>query len=242
MKKSILFILIPLITLNVKAQNDRSAGIAAAAMGIAALGAGIAAKEKMEEMAELAAAQYLLSQDLEGRNFHLQLLDMDAEKGSSDSYAGITSFTLTVNNTIGGTQFKMNGEKFIMLFLKLSNTVNEYGTRVNMNQWLVLNFDEWLDIFSEYVMLASFQKDKENLKKILSTSKLVSEGIKQDKKVVIQFFNLNGDTYIAKKYNNRFKLVYNENSMGFYMIESGDLVLLGRKDMARIQDFFLSKF
>jgi hypothetical protein len=241
MKKIIVFILIALISFDAKAQNDNSAGIAAAALGLAALGAGIGAKEKMEEMAELAAAQYLLSQDLEGRNFYLKLLDLDAEKGSSDSYAGITTFTLTVNNTIGGAEFKRDGEKYVMLYLKLSDKINEYGTRVNMNQWLVLNFDNWLDIFSEYVMLASFQKDKENLKTILRTSKLVAEGIKQDKRVVISFFNLNGDTYIAKKYNDQFKIVYNEKSMGFYSIQSGDLVLLGRKDMARIQDFFLSK-
>lgn len=242
MKKAIVFLLITFISFNTQAQNDKSAGIATAAMGLAALGAGIVIKDKMEESAELAAAQYLLSQDLEGRNFYLKLLDLDAEKGSSDSYAGITTFTLTVNNTIGGTEFRMDGEKYVMLYLKLADAINEYGTPVDMNKWLVLNFDDWLDIFSEYVMLASFQKDKENLKTVLSTSKLVSRGIVQDNSVVVRFFKLNGDTYIAKKYNDQFKLVYNEKSMGFYSIQSGDLVLLGIKDMARIQDFFLSKY
>lgn len=238
MKKTTIIILITLISFKSNAQNDRSAGIAAAAMGIAALGAGIAAKEKMEEMAELAAAQYLLSQNKEGTNFRIKLLDMDAEKASSDSYAGITTFTLTVNNTIGGVEFKPDGEKYIMLYLKLTRDVNEFGTLVDTNEWIILNFDEWLDIFSEYVMLASFQKDKENLKNILRTSSLVSEGIKQNKRVIIQFFNLDGDTYIAKKYNDDFKIVFNENSMGFFMIKSEDLVLLGRKDVRRIQDFF----
>ena len=238
MKKTTIIILITLISFKSNAQNDRSAGIAAAAMGIAALGAGIAAKEKMEEMAELAAAQYLLSQNKEGTNFRIKLLDIDAEKASSDSYAGITTFTLTVNNTIGGVEFKPDGEKYIMLYLKLTRDVNEFGTLVDTNEWIILNFDEWLDIFSEYVMLASFQKGKENLKNILRTSSLVSEGIKQNKRVIIQFFNLDGDTYIAKKYNDDFKIVFNENSMGFFMIKSEDLVLLGRKDVSRIQDFF----
>ena len=245
MKNIVLLALLMSITFNLKAQ-DKGGGVVAAAMGLAGIGAVIASKEKIKEMAELGAAQFLLRQDLEGTNFYLKLLDLDAEKGSSDSSAGITSFMLTTNNTIdggpayGGKKFKADGKKHIMLFLSLTGRVNEFGTMVNRDKWLFLGFDDWLDIFSEYVMLASFQKDKESVKKLLISSKLVSGGIEQDDKLVVPFFTLNGDTYISKDYDNEYKLIYNEKSLGLYVKDSRDLLLLGRKDMARIHEFFIA--
>jgi hypothetical protein len=242
MKKVAIFILTFILIAQGNAQNNRGAAAAAAIGGLALIGGGIALNEKMKEMAELTAAQYLLSHNLEGNNFHLKVLDMDAEKGSSESSAGIRTFTLRINNTIGmGESFEPRGKKYVMLYLSLNGGINDYGTRLDKDKWLVLDFDGWLDLFSEYVMLASFQDDKATLVSNLKTATLGSDGIKQNRKTVVPFFKVDGDTYISKNYDDNYKLVFNEKSMGFFVKDTEDLILLGRKDMTRIQEFFVEE-
>ena len=90
-------------------------------------------------------------------------------------------------------------------------------------------------------MLASFQDDKATLVSNLKTATLGSDGIKQNRKTVVPFFKVDGDTYISKNYDDNYKLVFNEKSMGFFVKGTEDLILLGRKDMTRIQEFFVEE-
>ena len=55
---------------------------------------------------------------------------------------------------------------------------------------------------------------------------------------VISFYDLGGDMYLTKDYNEDIKFVYNENSLGIYLKQTKDLVQMRRNSIIEINNFF----
>ena len=61
-----------------------------------------------------------------------------------------------------------------------------------------------------------------------------NKGLKFTNQLVLPFQALNGDTYFIKDYNEDFKIIYNERSMGLYIKEIGKLVQIKNKFVTEI--------
>ena len=239
------------MSFNGKSQN-RNAEVAA--MGVASLAmiaaSGWSMNERLKDIAELKAAEYLLSEGREGENFTLKVLDLNADSGAVNYNSGVITYTLTVNQKLAGVKYDVRGnsivsygggEKFVVMYINIHKRLNEFGTPLDEDFWLILNFDEWLDLLAEYVMMASWRKDKDTLKEILRDSKVSAKGVapKNGQKIPYQIIDAN--TFIPKDYNDQIKILFNEKSLGIYVKGSKDLVLLGSEYISRIQDFFIKE-
>lgn len=65
---------------------------------------------------------------------------------------------------------------------------------------------------------------------------LTADGLKYDRDLVVPFYNLGGDDYLIYDYNDSYKLVTNENSMGIYLKETEDFVLMSRNIINKVHE------
>ena len=247
--KSYIFLIITIIMpFNVQSQNGNAE---AAALGVASLAmiavGGLSMNERLKDLAELKAAEYLLSEGKEGENFCLEVLDLNADE-SVNYNTGVITYTLIINQKLAGVNYDVRGntivsygggEKFVVMYINVDKRLNEFGTPLNEDYWLILNFEEWLDLLAEYVIMASWQKDKDTLKEILKDSKISYKGIVPKNGQKIPYHIINENTYIPRDYNDEIKILFNEKSLGIYVKKSKDLVFLGSEYISRIQNFFI---
>jgi len=248
--KSYIFLFITIIMpFNAQSQNGNAE---AAALGVASLAmiavGGLSMNERLKDIAELKAAEYLLSEGKEGENFTLKVLDLNANSGAVNYHSGVITYTLTVNQKLAGVNYDVRGntivkygggDKFVVMYINIHKRLNEFGTPLDEDYWLILNFEEWLDLLAEYVIMASWQKDKNAIKEILRDAKVSSKGVAPKNGQKISYQIIDENTYIPKDYNDEIKILFNEKSLGIYVKKSKDLVLLGSEYISRIQDFFI---
>ncbi len=237
MKKSILLLTLAIFLFPkaVKAQDNSSAAIAAAATGLVAIGAGIAAIEDMKERAELTATQWVLANHPELSSFSLKTLDFDGKKLKDMSTCSVISFK--IQEFIPSDDIKLDGKKQVLLAFTSYGWINDYGIDFNKVDWHLVDKDEWMNMMVAYSKVSSKEKSESVLKEKLENGVIVNRGIKVKSRLEVPFFKLEGDMYLAVDYSSEMKLVYNERTLGIFLKKTGDLVQMRRGAVIDIHEF-----
>lgn len=225
--------------------NDGAAAAAGIALGIIA---GAIAYEEYKETLELAATEWFLENNTNVKNFRLKVLDLDGTKPKNLSPNSIITFEIQEfdpRRMPSGLNENSNlyGRKFILFAITSAGWVNEYGIDYKQLGWFLINQDEWLNMMKVYVQMASgYSGDEETLTNEIKSGKVVNKGLRKNTKLEISFYNLTGDMYLSQDYNDDFKIIYNENSLGIYLNETNDLIQISRNTMLDIHKYFFKKF
>jgi len=242
MKKILILILIGIYLMpqNLKAQNN-DAAIAGAAIGTL-VGAAIKI-QLLKEQVELEATQYVLNNFPEYDKFSLQTLDFDGKKLKDMSSTSVITFKMCEfefdvdKKTITKTPIIL-GDKMVLFAFTSHGWVNQNGVDISRIEWHLISADEWLNMMTAYVKVASEELDEVKIKKTLIEGKVVNKGVNAKKsKDDIDFYKIGGDMYLVTDYSDKFKFVYNERSFGMFLKETKDLVQIGRNDLIRIHKF-----
>lgn len=217
MKKIILFILITLISFNTKAQNND--GIVAAAALVGAIGAAVASMEYYKEQIELAAVEKVLDSYPDFVNFELSTLSLRGVKAKNISSVSLLTYDITNLD---------DNSKYVLFGFTSYGWINDYGVNFKEIIWELFSKDEWNKMMLNYVETAS--KEKLTLEEI-SQSKIVNSGVKSRGKFILKFDKIGGDVYYTSDYSNKFKIVFNERSLGLFIKETSELVQIRRSSI-----------
>ena len=200
MKKTIIIILatIFLMPKNNHAQNNDDAALAGAAIG-ALIGAAIKIQQ-LKEQVELHATQYILHNHQEYNQFELKTLDFDGKKIKDMSSTSVITFkmqTFDIDDRGKSTKTIM-GERMVLFAFTSYGWISDYGVVENKIKWYLISEDEWLNMMTAYVKVASKESDDKKIKSILKDGKVVNKGVNAKKsKDNIDFYKLKGDMYLV---------------------------------------------
>ena len=226
-----------LIPSNLKAQNNDNA--AAAAAGLFAIGAGIAAIEHLKEQLEQKAVENVLSAYPDLVDFELKTGSLKGTKQKDISNVGVVTFELRDLDA---------RSKYVLFAFLSSGWSNQQGVDFNKIKWKLFSTKEWNKLMQAYIKTAS--KIEISIEDVAS-SKIVNRGVQQNKKYIIEFSKIKGDVYYTSDYSDEFKIVFNERSLGLYLKQSnpdefrrggprGDLVQIRRNSIIRAHSFLNS--
>ena len=239
MKKTLIiaFAVLLLIPNNLKSQDDGAAA-AAVAVGLLAIGSGVAAVEQLKERMELKAVEEILFAYPDIKNFELKTSTLNGASMKDISDAGVVTYEI---NVIGGQR--------LVLFLFLSTGwSNQYGLDFNKVKWKLFDRKNWLDLMKAFVETAS--RKEVYFFEELTSSDITKRGLKNGKEYILEFDKMRGDIYYTMDYSDEFKVVFNEGTMGLYIKQTdvdnnefrrggvrGDLVQIRRKAITRAHNF-----
>jgi len=209
MKKIILILIIGCVIFpsNTKAQSDAAAG-AAILGGIVAIGAGIAGIEQFKEQLEHKAVEEILT-NYNMTNFKIKTSTLDGVSFKDVSSMGVVTYEIDNFD---------NQKKYILFSFSSSGWINENGV-VESIRWKLFNNEEWNNLMKVYIETAS---RKEVSIEDVGLFKIDTKGVRKDKKYVVFFKKLDGDTYLTNDYSDEFKVVFNEGRLGLYLKNTGD--------------------
>ena len=211
MKKLIIILIIGCVIFpsNAKAQNDAAAG-AALLGGIVAIGAGIEGIEQFKEQLEHKAVEEILTNH-NMTNFKIKTSTLDGVSFKDVSSMGVVTYEIDNFD---------NQEKYILFSFSNSGWFDENGNFETV-RWKLFDRDEWNNLMKVYIETAS---RKEISIEDVGLFKIDIKGVRKDKKYVIYFKKIDGDTYLTTDYSDEFKVVFNEGRLGLYLKNSGDNV------------------
>ena len=239
MKKLFTIALVILMLIPSKAKSQNNEGAAAAAAGLLAIGAGIAAIEQLKEQLEQKAVEEVLTAYPSLVNFELKTGSLKGTKMKDLSSVGIVTFEIKDLDS---------SEKFVLFAFLSNGWSNQFGVDYSKLKWKLFSRNEWNKLMQAYIKTAS--KIEISIDDVAS-SKIVNKGVQQDKKFIIEFSKIKGDVYYTSDYSDEFKIVFNERSLGLYLKESnpdefrrggprGDLVQIRRKSIIKAHSFLNS--
>lgn len=217
--------------------QSKGDGIVAAVAGIAAIGSAIAINAQMKEMAELKATEWLLTAHPEFSSFSLKTLDFDAKKAKDASNVSVVTYKIQLFTP--ADKPVLDGKRFILFAFLSDGWVNQYGLDFSKFMWHLVDQDEWLKMMTAYAKVSSSEKNDTTILETLYNGKIVNKGVKVGGKMMIPFYQLEGDMYVVTDYSEMMKLLYNEKSLGIYLKRTRNLVQIGRGDIIKIHDFLL---
>ena len=239
MKKLFTIALVILMLIPSKAKSQNNEGAAAAAAGLLAIGAGIAAIEQLKEQLEQKAVEEVLTAYPSLVNFELKTGSLKGTKMKDLSSVGIVTFEIKDLDS---------SEKFVLFAFLSNGWSNQFGVDYSKLKWKLFSRNEWNKLKQAYIKTAS--KIEISIDDVAS-SKIVNKGVQQNKKFIIEFSKIKGDVYYTSDYSDEFKIVFNERSLGLYLKESnpdefrrggprGDLVQIRRKSIIKAHSFLNS--
>ena len=239
MKKIFTIALVILMLIPSKAKSQNNEGAAAAAAGLLAIGAGIAAIEQLKEQLEQKAVEEVLTAYPSLVNFELKTGSLKGTKMKDLSSVGIVTFEIKDLDS---------SEKFVLFAFLSNGWSNQFGVDYSKLKWKLFSRNEWNKLMQAYIKTAS--KIEISIDDVAS-SKIVNKGVQQNKKFIIEFSKIKGDVYYTSDYSDEFKIVFNERSLGLYLKESnpdefrrggprGDLVQIRRKSIIKAHSFLNS--
>jgi hypothetical protein len=216
-------VLLLLFPKNIKAQDD---GVVAAAAGLLAIGGAVVAIQQIKESLELRAVEYILNKNPDLVEFELTTGSLNGTKLLDLSNVRVVTFELTNNNS---------KEKSILFAFTSNGWVNEYGVDFSKLIWKNFKKEEWNNLISKFVKMASgVEVPTENISKLAISSR----GLKREKftkylgktvdqsQYLIEFEKLGGDDYIVSDFSDEFKIIFNEKLLCLYLKKTLDLVQL----------------
>tara|TARA_Y100000385_G_scaffold269429_1_gene307458 strand:- start:352 stop:1095 length:744 start_codon:yes stop_codon:yes gene_type:complete len=209
------------------------------------------------ESYELGATEYFLEEHSEITDFSLKLLDDGVEKKNDLSGTNILAFGVVDNVNLKNLESGVYGKPYVILELTVGNYTNDYGTKTRKRKYVFLDRSKWIKILTQYCNIALIEMHQiknpykipdGNKKKVTSIWKLQfnNNGLtirsNDQYQNYLKFMKLGGDDYrvsdlqVDLEYD--FKLVYNEKSLGLYIMEESILFQLSRGSVNRIHSFF----
>ena len=184
MKKILITLIVVsfLLPKNIHAQDNDNAALAGAAIG-ALVGAAIKI-QLLKEQVELEATQYILNNYPEYSRFSLETLDFNGKKLKDMSSTSVITFKMSEFDINGdglsasSSKNTVLGKRMVLFAFTSHGWVNEYGLNVNRVQWHLISTDEWLNMMTAYVKVASNEKDEIKIKNALREGKVVNKGVK----------------------------------------------------------------
>ena len=239
MKKLFTLTLIGALLFPSIAKSQNNDGAAAAAAGILAIGAGIAAVEQLKEQLEQKAVEEVLTAYPNLINFELKTGSLKGTKMKDLSSVGIVTFEIKDIDT---------SNKYVLFAFLSNGWSNQFGVDYSKLKWKLFSKNEWNKLMQAYIKTAS--KIEISVEDVAS-SKIVNKGVQQNKKFIIEFSKIKGDVYYTSDYSEEFKIVFNERSLGLYLKQSnpdefrrggprGDLVQIRRNSIIRAHSFLNS--
>jgi len=240
MKKllTLLIIISVIYPKKVEAQ-DSGAAIAAAAVGVLAIGVGIAAVKQMEERAELTATEWMLANQPEMSSFSLKTLDFDGKKLKDMSSVSVILFNIQEFESMDKP--KLDGKKQVLFGFTSHGWISEQGINFDKVKWMLIDSSEWLKMMTSYVKVASGEVNDKLINDALIAGKIVNKGVSGKGDQNIPFYKLDGDMYVVTDYSDEMKFIYNEKSLGIFLKETKNLVQIGRSEIIDIHDFFFDE-
>jgi hypothetical protein len=212
------------------AQNDNAVIAGAAAL---AIGGAIANIEKQKEQYELKATQHVLS-SYDFNDFDLKIASLnDGVKLKDISDISIYCFKIRDNVT---------KKRYVLFGFISSNWVNENGIGYSKLKWELFDTQKWATMIAQYLKVAS-GKDDINPIDVLSWEitntdvKTISSRTSSGKKTVFKFEKISGDRYLVADFSDKFKVLYNEKSLGLFVKETEDLVQMRRSTVQDVHSF-----
>tara|TARA_Y100000739_G_scaffold57124_1_gene46834 strand:- start:87 stop:809 length:723 start_codon:yes stop_codon:yes gene_type:complete len=239
MKKLFTLVLIAVMLFPSSAKSQNNDGAAAAAAGILAIGAGIAAVEQLKEQLEQKAVEEVLTAYPNLINFELKTGSLKGTKMKDLSSVGIVTFEIKDIDT---------SNKYVLFAFLSNGWSNQFGVDYSKLKWKLFSKNEWNKLMQAYIKTAS--KIEISVEDVAS-SKIVNRGVQQNKKYIIEFSKIKGDVYYTSDYSEEFKIVFNERSLGLYLKQTnpdefrtggprGDLVQIRRNSIIRAHSFLNS--
>lgn len=239
MKKLFTLVLIAVMLFPSSAKSQNNDGAAAAAAGILAIGAGIAAIEQLKEQLEQKAVEEVLTAYPNLINFELKTGSLKGTKMKDLSSVGIVTFEIKDIDT---------SNKYVLFAFLSNGWSNQFGVDYSKLKWKLFSKNEWNKLMQAYIKTAS--KIEISVEDVAS-SKIVNKGVQQNKKFIIEFSKIKGDVYYTSDYSEEFKIVFNERSLGLYLKQKnpdefrkggprGDLVQIRRNSIIRAHSFLNS--
>ena len=183
MKRFLIISLALIILTPSKISSQNNDGAAAAAAGILAIGAGIAAIEQLKEQLEQKAVEEVLTAYPDLINFELKTGSLKGTKMKDLSSVGIVTFEIRDLDT----------SKKYVLFAFLSNGwSNQFGVDYSKLKWKLFSKNEWNKLMQAYIKTAS--KTEISIEEV-AQSKIVNKGVQKDKKYIVEFSKIKGDVY-----------------------------------------------
>lgn len=251
MKKiTTLLALLMLTNFNSYSQN-KGGGLAVAAGVIAGAAAAVAIMDQIEEELELFATEYVI-ENYNYDAFELKIEGLsDGAKNSDPSSVSVVAFNITPLDYEFGNY--INDKRSTLLVFFDSGWRNEFGIDITKVKFKTFSKEEWNGVISKYIELASGAVVKDGKVPNYSTDKKDDAGgnvIKSDGKeyyftgrelelkfiqfgrrglqngnrTVLPYKNIKGDSYFVTDYNNDFKIIFNEKSLGLFLKDIGRLV------------------
>ena len=215
-----------ILTVNNTRAQDKGAGIAAAIGGIAAIGAGIAAVEQLEESLEQKAVEHILETYPEITKFELKSESLKGVKSKDLSNVSVLTFELeNLTSPIN---------RYVLFAFTSSGWANENGVNYDRIFWKRFDVSEWNSLIKVYVNTASGENVSES---IISGAKIVNRGVKDGGKFIVEFDKIGGDTYLTSDFSNEFRIVFNEKSLGLFLKSTSDLVQISRGAIISSHEF-----
>tara|TARA_B100000787_G_scaffold36441_1_gene25569 strand:+ start:2169 stop:2894 length:726 start_codon:yes stop_codon:yes gene_type:complete len=236
MKKIILILVIGCLILpsKTKAQND---GAAAAAVvgGLLAIGSAVASVENFKEQLEHKAVEEILTNH-PMTNFKIKTSTLDG--ASAKDVSSINVVTYEVDNFD-------NNKKYILFCFLSSGWSNKNGADFNKVRWKLFGRSDWNNLIKVYIETAS---RKEVSIEDVKICKIDKKGVLINKKYILNFKKIDGDTYLTNDYSDEFKIIFNEGMLGLYLKDMngtkieysnlrGSLVQIREKAIIRAHSF-----
>ena len=238
-----LLIIALLIPKQSKAQDGAAA--AGALIGAAvAIGVGVAAVKQMEEQAELKATEWLLSNYPDLTSFYVKTMDFDGKKLKDMSSVSVITYKVrefTIDEDAKGDKKYIYGDKYVLFGYTSRGWINDNGINFQKIKWHLYDPLEWLNMMTEYVKVASGNKDKVFVEQTLKKGVVVNKGVKVKGRLEIPFRKLKGDMYLVSDYSDEMKLIFNERSLGIFLKETRDLVQIRRGTLISTHNFLFYK-
>lgn len=237
MKKTLIILLSLILFLSSKnsmSQNgaQTAAGVAA---GIGLIAGGIISYEEQKEKYELEGTEWMLKNKPEIKGFSLKIIDLDGKKGSDLSNAKFYNFKVIEYSTSSPSR------KVLLCFVN-PTWDKKTGVRYNASKWLYISKEEWINMMVSYLKIASPEKRDEVLREIIQKAQFSRNGLQVARKIKLPFNRLpSNDNYRVTDYSDELKFVYNEESLGIYLKEAGNLIQIDRSTLKDMHNF-LFKF
>jgi len=87
----------------------------------------------------------------------------------------------------------------------------------------------------------NFKRDPNNSFISIKEMSITAEGLKNDYKIVYPFYDLKGDDYLVSQFDDAMKIFANENSLGIFLINTDDSILISRVLLNKVHDFINNK-
>jgi hypothetical protein len=257
------------------AQNDDDWG-AALLTGVGIL----VAIEKNKEVLENLAANYVMENYSQYKEFNLQVIGIGGggKKMSGEGTVSLVPFSFTELKEGEST----DNRKIILLFAS-RGWMNKFGVDYTKLRWELWDAQKWNsliskysqlnspikyniedNLFPEYIETRTSTRSVNNKSSLDSTTisikqseitfinykrsndlkfnsikdvSISSNGLKLNNKIVFPFYNLDGDDYLVTDFNKEMKIFANENSLGIFLTETYDSILISRILLNKVHSF-----